>query len=154
MLYLFTDGSSTGRANREWGWGWVMVKDDLEGTSDRAILTGYGGGDSGTNNVAELTAAINGLAHYEEYNCYDGKWLKPELPITLVSDSLYVLKIASGEYTPKKNLDLCKELRLLYLLTKAESLWIKGHSGNKWNDMADKLSKQGKALYAKNNNII
>ncbi len=136
MLYLYTDGSSTGRNNREWGWGWVLVSED------KLIATDCGGGPSGTNNHGELTAAIEGLA----YIVADPRLKKSK--VTLISDSLYCLKTASGEYTPRKNLELCKLLKNLYDFTKAEGKWVKGHSGDRFNEIADKLSKQGKALYA------
>ena len=140
MINLYTDGSSTGRNNREWGWGWVLV-----GSGGQELASDFGGGPTGTNNMGELQGAIEGLTYvFDKFN-YSR--------ITLVSDSLYVLKIASGEFTPKKNLDQCKELRLLYLLLKADQKWIRGHSGDKFNNLADQLSKQGKGLYAPNKNL-
>jgi ribonuclease HI len=135
MLYLYTDGSSTGRANREWGWGWVLVSDN------RLIAYDFGGGPSGTNNVGELTAAIEGLA----WILHDPR-LKNR-PITLISDSLYVLKTGNGVYKPQKNQQLCAVLRQLFILRKVEGKWVKGHSGNKFNEWADYLSKKGKRKY-------
>lgn len=139
MLYLYTDGSSTGKANREWGWGWVLISDG------KLVAHGFGGGPSGTNNVGELTAAVEGLA-----------WIMRDIrfkksPVTLISDSLYVLKTGEGIYTPQKNVELCRVLRYMFLYRKVIGRWVKGHSGDKFNEWADYLSKKGKALYAKTN---
>ncbi len=140
MLYLYTDGSSTGRRDREWGWAFIVS------LGEEGCETGvYGGGDKGTNNVAELTAAIKGL-EYVKFCKLHNKYIDEK--ITLISDSLYVLKTASGEYTPKKNLELCVRLRDLFIEMDCEGKWVKGHSGNRFNDLADKYSKMGKTLYA------
>lgn len=129
---IYTDGSSTGRSNKEWGWAFVVVE------NDKVITFNYGGGESGTNQTAELTGAIQGL-------CWAAINKKKE--IILVSDSQYVLNIANGQFNPKKNLELAKELQYLYNELKPELKWIKGHNGSKWNELADYLSKKGKELY-------
>lgn len=135
MLYLYTDGSSTGRSKREGGWAWVLVKDGVMQAEC------FGGEAEATNNTMELRAAIEGLAYILENGIKE--------QVTLISDSMYVLGIATGEYTPHKNIELAKVLRDLFIHLKAESRWVKGHSGDEFNEVADQLSKKGKALYAK-----
>ncbi len=146
MIYLYTDGSSTGRRDREWGWGYVVSRSE-DGPHEAGY---YGGGSSGTNNIAELTAAIKALEYVKHYR----KWGLCKDKVRLISDSLYVLKTASGEYTPKKNLELCVKLRELFLELDAEGKWVKGHSGNKLNELADKYSKMGKAMYKPKPKVI
>jgi ribonuclease HI len=130
VKFLYCDGSSTGRSNREWGWGFVLVEGDL------ILAHSYGGGPSGTNNWAELTAAIMGFRYMDKYQIPG--------PVTVVSDSQYCLGIANGSYTPTKNLELATELRNYYLKYTACTLWVKGHSDNKLNNVCDRLAKQGK----------
>jgi ribonuclease HI len=129
MIELWTDGASTGRRDREGGWGWVLVKDDKYQTH------GYGGHPKTTNNVQEVTAAIQGM-----WYCYDHD-IKG---ITLVSDSMYVLNSATGLWKAQKNLELIAELQLLAQYLKIETRWCKGHSGVRWNELADRLATRGK----------
>jgi ribonuclease HI len=133
MKSLYCDGSSTGRSNREWGWGFVLVEGDI------VLAHSSGGGPSGSNNSAELTAAIMGF-RYMEANGILG-------PVTIVSDSKYCLGIANGTYTPSKNLELCQELRAFYLKYNASTRWVKGHSGERLNEVVDKLAKAAKDMY-------
>jgi ribonuclease HI len=43
-----------------------------------------------------------------------------------------------------KNLDLVKEAYALYLQSKARIIWVKGHSGVKGNERADRLANEGR----------
>ena len=133
MIYIYSDGSSTGRSNREWGWGFLVVKDGL------IIAEGSGGGPNGTNNIAELEGAIQGFCYLINN--------KIEGPVTLISDSQYVLGIATGKYSPTKNLESCQILRRMFSFFKAEAKWVRGHSGNEYNERCDQLAKAGKELY-------
>lgn len=135
MIEIYTDGSSTGRANREWGWGFIAIKDN------KVLFANYGGGPSGTNNIAEIRAAIEGLGWVVE-NDIKG-------PITVVSDSQYVIGIGSGTYIPQKNLDSCYLLKDLVKYTNAEFKWVRGHGNNEFNNIVDQLAKLGKMKYAK-----
>lgn len=126
---LYTDGSSNGRSGSPIGWGWILVKNSL------IVSYSYGGAFSGTNNIAELTAALDGLNNFGI--------TKGEL--TLVSDSKYVLNMISGDYVPQKNVELVKALQMAASKVKNLKLkWIKGHSGNPYNSIVDFMAKQGK----------
>lgn len=100
---------------------------------------GIGGGPRGTNNIAELSAAIQGM-HYIIDN-------KIQEDVTLVSDSQYVLGLASGQYTPQKNIELATELMNLVKQLNIKTKWVKGHSQNVFNDVVDLLAKSGKESY-------
>lgn len=100
---------------------------------------GYGGAPSGTNNEAELTAAIRGLEAAKRLVEGTGA-----CPITLVSDSQYTLGMASGAFNPSKNLALVKSLRSLALELGATTRWVRGHDGVKFNEFVDTLAKCGK----------
>jgi ribonuclease HI len=131
MIEVWSDGSSTGRSNREGGWGFLVLKDS------KYLAHGYGGSRSTTNNKMEMKGAIQGL-----WWCADNN-LKG-IPIVLVSDSQYVLGTASGIYVAKKNLELTEELQVLSKYLKIEIRWCKGHSGVRANEFVDKLAGRGK----------
>lgn len=133
IIEVWTDGSSTGKSDKPWGWGYCIVVDGSLLAMDK------GGGESGTNNIGEIKAAIEGL-----WYCVDAK-LKGD--IILVSDSQYVLNMAMGLWTPTKNLELIEELQTLAKYLKITTRWVKGHNGNKWNELCDALAKNGKEWY-------
>jgi ribonuclease HI len=131
------DGGSRGNPGPS-GWGVVVLEDD--------VVRFAGGGFIGvqTNQVAELTAAIEGLSRVPE-----------GARVELVSDSQYTLKgltewragwerngwrTASKE--PVKNLELWKRLYALADKRKVTTRWVKGHSGDVLNERADSLANQ------------
>jgi ribonuclease HI len=81
-----------------------------------------------TNNRMEFKAAIEAL-----------KKIPPDSKVILYSDSQLLCKIASKEYKAKKNKDLCEELFKTLDELEVEFKWVRGHSGNKWNEACDKL---------------
>lgn len=128
-ISIYSDGSSGGNAKGAIGWGWIVTDwDDILGT-------GSGAEPTGTNNAAELQGAIDGLKFIVE------RGLHIDNVIELVSDSTYTLGIAKGEFDPQKNLERAAEIRALAILTQAKCRWIKGHSGDAFNDKADELAK-------------
>jgi ribonuclease HI len=127
---IYCDGASSGRPNKPGGYGWVIV------CGDEVAVWGYGGSPSTTNNLMEIQAAIEGLKAFLD--------LFPNQPLELVSDSEYMLGLASGRYYPSKNKAEAKELILLTRKAKAACRWVKGHNKDKWNEVADKLAGLGK----------
>lgn len=135
-LNVWTDGSSHAKGGLPIGWAYVICLDNYP------IDVNYGGSEAGTNNEAELTAAINGLKALEAR--IDKHPVLKHCEITLVSDSQYVLGLASGAYNPSKNVELAKELREITIRLGARTRWVAGHSGVVWNERCDSLAKRGK----------
>jgi ribonuclease HI len=133
MLKIYCDGSSTGRVGI-WGWGYVIVEE-----SGDIIAYGYGGGSLGTNNIGELSAAISGLEYVIDN--------KLATEVEVVSDSQYVLGMIEEKSVPNKNLELIHWLLHLKTHIKVKTKWVRGHSGDKYNEIADKLAKKGKEIY-------
>ncbi len=133
LISVYADGSSTGRSNRPWGWAFVICRED------QPVLAGYGGGPHGTNNIAELTAAIEGLKALERAGL-----ATDEDQVELVSDSQYTLGIATGGFNPSKNLELARELVQLTKRLVWRTRWVRGHSGDCWQERTDSLAKKGK----------
>ena len=136
MLSIYSDGASSGKPGRPGGYGWVIVRDN------ELVLWGMGGSPETTNNRMELSGAIAGLEAFL-YCCQQGgldRWAAVEL----VSDSQYVLGIANGAYNPTANLDLAAKLKELVSQIKLQLRWVKGHSGDNWNEKVDEIASAAK----------
>jgi len=132
MISIYCDGASSGKADKPGGYGWIIVQNGI------VLESGLGGHHCTTNNLMECEGAIRGLAAAFTYVGLD-------VEFELVSDSQYVLRLASGEYNPKVNKDKIYELRnICKLIPNLRFRWVKGHSSNPYNDMCDSLAKQGK----------
>jgi ribonuclease HI len=134
---IFTDGFCEPNPGRG-GWGVVKVIDGQIG-EERS-----GSAEHTTNNRMEMIALIEGY-----------KMLAPDEALPVYSDSeLCVNTITKWAPAWKrkgwrrkggeiKNLDLVKELyELAQSRPRAELQWIRGHSGTRWNEYADALSRE------------
>jgi len=132
---LYTDGSCLGNPGPG-GWGAVLRYNDIERNVSGAEA-------NTTNNRMELLAAIEGLAT-----------LKRACSVDLTTDSKYVKdgitkwihnwkknnwKTANGK--PVKNEELWRLLDRLSERHDIEWHWVKGHSGHKYNEIADELAR-------------
>lgn len=139
-LEVFTDGSCIVNPG-PCGWAVVIVHDG------RVILKHSAGLPHGTNNVAELMAAIDAVEGLKD---------RPDLTATILSDSQYVvLGMTSylanwkrngwktSDKKPVKNqhlwerLDAARETLPLIRFRK-----VKGHAGVQFNEMADALANE------------
>lgn len=134
---IYTDGACKGNPGVG-GWGAV-----LESGAHKKEL--FGGEQETTNNRMELMAVIKALSA-----------LKRPCEIKLHTDSQYVLKgitewisgwkargwrTASKE--PVKNVDLWQALDAACQTHRIEWIWVRGHTGNPGNELADQLANQG-----------
>ena len=143
QVKIYTDGACVGNPGPG-GWAAIILLEN-----DKKEL--FGGEKLTTNNRMELTAAIKGL---EYCNLQEGKQLSLK-EIKLYTDSVY-LKEGITNWISKweknnwktsnkknvKNIDLWKKLKDLVTSKQIEWCWIKGHSGDPMNDLADKLAKE------------
>ena len=101
--------------------------------------------NSTTNNVAELTAFTRGLQWAHKHDIADGH------PVCMRYDSTYAAMIATGVWKAKKHKALAEEARSAWRSLHAKlrgRLWtkhVKGHSGDNWNNRADRLANEGRA---------
>jgi ribonuclease HI len=137
---VYADGSSGGNSTGAIGWGWVVLKDD------QVLCAGSGGAPVGTNNVAELMGAREGLRAllgHPEFEAMKGKIYS----IELVSDSQYVLGLANGAFSATKNAALANHVREICAKAIVSTRWVRGHDGHPINEMCDKMAKYGKEKY-------
>ena len=131
---IYTDGACIGNPGPG-GWAAVLIYHGHE----KEIF----GGDIGTtNNRMELSAVIEALSA-----------LKEPCEVNLYSDSKYVCnslnlgwakswKANGWQRTtgPALNPDLWDKLLSLCEIHKVNPIWVKGHSGNKYNERCDELA--------------
>ena len=136
-IIIYTDGGCRGNPGVG-GWGvWLRY-----GDHDKKLK---GGEKDTTNNRMELLAAIKALEAIKS----------KDISIDLFTDSKYVMhgindwikgwktkgwKTAAKK--PVKNVDLWQRLDKLNGAHTVHWHWVKGHSGNEGNDMADELANQ------------
>ena len=136
-IVAYIDGSCLGNPGPG-GWGVAL----RYGEHSKDL---YGSEQHTTNNRMELMAAIQAL-----------KQLKEKVDITLITDSNYVCngitKWLEGwkrvNWKPKgrsaiKNQDLWQMLDQLVQSHNTTWQWVKGHSGDPGNELADELARQG-----------
>ena len=129
---VFTDGACSGNPGRG-GWAWAVAPDGEP--------SGSGGAAHTTNQRMELQAVLEALR---------------SLPgdLIIVSDSTYVINCfrdkwwvkwqANGwknsQRQPVKNVDIWEPLIELVQSRQPTFRWVKGHSGDKMNDLVDALA--------------
>ena len=142
-IKIYTDGACVGNPGPG-GWAAIIL-------SEKGRKELFGGEKLTTNNRMELTAAIKAL----EY-CAQHEERQPSLKhVRIFTDSNYVKEgitvwINSWEKNNwktadkknVKNIDLWKKLKELVKSNQVEWNWVKGHSDDPMNDLADKLAKR------------
>ena len=103
------------------------------------LAWGYGGSPATTNNLMEMEGATQGLLKALEL-----KLVGAGEPVELVSDSQYTLGIASGGYSPSKNLEEANRLTELAKKVGCRFRWVRGHTGEPFNEACDELASLGK----------
>ena len=143
LIKIYTDGACVGNPGPG-GWAAIILLEN-----EKKEL--FGGEKHTTNNRMELTAAIKGL---EYCNAQEGKQLSLK-EIKIYTDSVYLKEgITSwinnweknnwktADKKNVKNIDLWKKLKDLVKSKQIEWRWVKSHSGDTMNDLADKLAKE------------
>lgn len=135
-IQIYADGSCLGNPGPG-GWAAVLLyKEHQKEVSGHEENT--------TNNKMELKAVIEAL-----------KVLKRPMTIEIFTDSQYV-KNGIGEWIKKwkvngwrtadrkpiKNVELWKELELVVAPHQITWTWVRGHSGNHFNEIVDELARK------------
>lgn len=133
VLKIYSDGACSGNPGPG-GWGAVL----LWGENIKKIS---GAEKDTTNNQMELKAAIEAI-----------KSIKKSVKIELYTDSQYVKngitkwihgwKLNNWNNGKVKNKELWQELDMVTSKYEIEWKWVKGHSGNTYNEIADELARE------------
>ena len=131
---IYTDGACSGNPGPG-GWAWAVAPE--------GVPCGYGGKARTTNQQMEIMAVLQALRSNAG-------------PVTIVSDSTYVVNCfrdkwyakwlkngwKNSQRQPVANKDLWQPLVEIYLARQPEITfrWVKGHSGDKMNDLVDELA--------------
>lgn len=135
-VIIYTDGACSGNPGPG-GWGAILMyngnKKEISGAKNNT-----------TNNVMELTAALEGL-----------KMLKFPCEVELYSDSAYLVngfsqgwiynwkknnwKTANKE--PVKNKEIWEEIYNLTQIHKVKFIKVKGHADNEFNNRCDEMAR-------------
>lgn len=134
IVEIYTDGACSGNPGKG-GWGAVLLYNEhikeISGFSEQT-----------TNNQMELKAVTEAL-----------KSLKKSCRVVVYTDSVYVKDgitkwifnwkkngWKSANKKPIKNIEFWQELDEATKIHQIEWRWVKGHNGNKYNEIADKLA--------------
>ena len=145
---LYVDGSSN-LADKSGGYAWVLV-------CDGEPIADYSDGFwDATNSRAELVAAVEGLRAF--HKAYPGQHC------TVISDSAYVVNCFKDSWYTKwqrngwrsakgmvHHRDLWESLITLNNLCVKEWKHVKGHSGNRFNELADRLAGEARTYHVEN----
>ena len=138
-IFIYTDGACESKIGGAGGWAFIVVKSD---TDEEFSLVG--GQEVTTINRMELQAVIEALEYFKE----------PRI-ITIKSDSQYAINCcfrwlsgfkeknwikSDGEEV--KNRELLEIIDELISFHKVTFEWVKGHSGDTFNERANELANK------------
>src|ERR1700735_4056126 len=142
VLTVYTDGACRGNPGPG-GWAWAVPGGPFASGADPAT----------TNQRMEIMAALEALRYWTT---------QPVDDIEVVSDSTYVVNCFKDRWwagwqrrgwkntqnKPVANRDLWEPLIELALASESRVSWrwVKGHSGDRWNDRVDELATQAADL--------
>lgn len=135
LLEIYTDGACLGNPGPG-GWGAILLYKGHE-----KKISGHE--RDSTNNRMELKAVIEALRH-----------LKKSAEAVIYTDSKYVMDgitkwifnwkkndWRTADRKPVKNADLWRELDAEVSQHQLKWVWVKGHDGNHYNEIVDKLAR-------------
>lgn len=135
-LEIYTDGSCwLGKGS----WAFVMVATHK---GKECLLKNSRAVNGTTNNRMEMTAVIEAVKQLQVLD------IKVE-NLVIYSDSQYTVNMFNGKWKVKpstKNPDLIKEWNDVKdtVRTNITLKWIRGHDGNKYNELADQLCNEAR----------
>ena len=142
-IKIYTDGACIGNPGPG-GWAAVIIEKDKNEEL-------FGGEKMTTNNRMELTAVIKALEYcnFKIDEQADFKYLKIFTDSTYVKEGItvWINKWEKNNWKTSdkknvKNVDLWKALKELSKSRQINWEWVKGHSGNPMNELADSLAKK------------
>lgn len=138
QIAMYTDGACDIHAdNQPGGWAAILCAVNDKGKVIKETVIS-GGQEMTTNNQMELTAVIKGLRR-----------LQSPVDITVVTDSKYVIDIASKEKRIVTNKSLWREYFEAAAAHQIKWRFILGHAGHRYNERCDRLAVAERKKLAK-----
>ena len=127
MYKIYTGGAFSSLRNRG-GWSFVVVKNDdkVYSNFDTQLNT--------TNNRMEIQASLEAMLWMKNNNVSSS---------IIVTDSMYVINTMTKDWKRNKNNDLWDKMDEAINGLTIDWQHVKGHSGNKWNELCDVLAVHG-----------
>lgn len=126
---IYTDGACNNLIPPKYGaWAFVILEDG------NIIHEGKGSESNTTNNRMELFAIISSLTE-----------IPNDSIIKIYTDSEYCIRVLSNmKKNFPANMDLIEQYRqiVLEMNYSIKFSWVKGHNGNKYNEMVDKMANE------------
>jgi ribonuclease HI len=136
MIKIYTDGSCIGNPGAG---GWAAII--LDGKNEKIIS---GSKNNTTNNQMELFAAIKALSNFNKKKSFkiftDSNYVKDGITKWIKNWKKNNWKTSAKK--PVKNQELWEKLDKLVKFHDVKWEWIKGHSTNIYNNLADELAKK------------
>jgi ribonuclease HI len=128
VIKIYTDGSCKPTNPGPAGFGIVVVVDGFVWTTHSEYI------GEATNNVAELSGIYYALKFLENRGLV---WEEAEI----ITDSQYCIGVLIKSWNAKKNVEFIEEIRdMLDNSPNINIKWVKGHNGDKYNEMVDSLA--------------
>ena len=124
---VYSDGAYASSRNQG-GWAFVVLK------NGEKIYSNFNGVFDTTNNRMEIQSSLEAITWAINNNINS---------IILYTDSMYLIGTMSKNWKRKKNQDLWEQMDEAVKNLKIEWQHVKGHTGNKYNDLCDVLAVQG-----------
>ncbi|GHU49478.1 ribonuclease H [Spirochaetia bacterium] len=147
-IILYADGAcrNNGSKNATGGWAYILLWDSM-----KKEFRHSGFEQSTTNNRMEIKSILFGLQDIQS------RWSNPYPQIAVISDSKYCINGASTwmyswerrgwkkgkkieSKSPLLNVDLWKDMFEVCTTLNPSFFWVKGHNGNKYNELCDSLA--------------
>lgn len=119
---IYTDGSCSPNPGKG-GWSFITFEDGQEWHV-------RGGDKNTTNNIMEITAVIESIDFAQKND------------MVIYTDSKYVINCATNKWKRKVNVDLWRKYDEVSFGKNIEFMWVKSHTGDKYNEMVDELAKK------------
>ena len=134
QIEIYTDGSCLKNPGGCGGTGWVIL---VNGEIVKYGGTGY---VSTTNNRMEMRAVKEAFDNLEMLGIRQGIGDT----ITVYTDSENVVNPLLGVWKAHRNLDLWRFLFAIHNKYRVTWKWVRGHSGNKYNERCDELANEAR----------
>ena len=145
-IEIYCDGAAlnNGCKNSVASYGIVILLIESGNIIGRKQYSGLCEPVNSTNNYAEITAALVGLK----------KITDKTIPVKVYSDSQYLVQTINSNWNINANKELWEKLfEEIRTFDSIEFIKVKGHGGNKYNEIADNLANKEAISYGQKEDV-